>query len=81
MPEVAAVARLFARLDGQPAPLAERVFNGALETRVRLFQAQHGLAVDGVVGLQTLLKLNEATGVDVDSEAVRSGLLALSDGK
>jgi len=68
---VAAVARWFARLDGQPEPLAGRRFNRVLQERVRLFQREHGLMDDGVVGLQTLLKLNEQLGLDITAEQAR----------
>jgi general secretion pathway protein A len=62
---VARVAALFARLDGQDQPLTGPRFNQALEQRVRLFQREHGIVADGVVGMQTLLKLNEALGIDL----------------
>jgi general secretion pathway protein A len=61
---VADVARLFARLDNQAVPLAGQQFNTALMQRVVLFQQAQGLEDDGVVGVQTLLKLNEALGID-----------------
>ena len=57
-PAVTEVAALFARLDGQPQPLASDVFTDALRTRVRLFQSSNGLASDGVIGERTLLKLS-----------------------
>ena len=69
---VAAVARWFARLDGQPEPLADRRFNRVLQERVRLFQREHGLTDDGVVGLQTLLKLNEQLGIDLSAAQARA---------
>ncbi|MCX2982174.1 general secretion pathway protein GspA [Halieaceae bacterium IMCC14734] len=65
-PTVAWLAQQFARLDGQQQPLTELDFTAALDTRVRLFQRQSGLRDDGVVGLQTLLKLQSVT-VDVVS--------------
>tara|TARA_R110002072_G_scaffold4245_7_gene30056 strand:+ start:70 stop:1818 length:1749 start_codon:yes stop_codon:yes gene_type:complete len=71
---VAAVAQQFAQLDNQPQPLAGRRFSRALEQRVRLFQQQNGLIDDGVVGVQTLLKLNEQLGVDVTAEQARRQL-------
>lgn len=71
-PVVGEVARLFAALDGRERPLADRRFNSGLQQRVRLFQQQHRLDDDGVVGVRTLLKLNEQLGVDVTaSEAQR----------
>lgn len=71
---VAAVAQLFAQLDGQPQPLAGQLFNGALQQRVRLYQQQNALVDDGVVGVQTLLKMNEQLGLDVTSEQAREHL-------
>jgi general secretion pathway protein A len=65
---VAEIARLFARLDGQEKSLTGDVFNAALKQRVVLFQRRYGLEDDGVVGMKTLLKLNELLGVDVSNE-------------
>lgn len=73
-PVVAQVAQLFARLDKQPKPLTDTRFNRALEQRVRLFQKQHNLVDDGIVGVQTLLKLNELLGVDVTAQQARMQL-------
>jgi general secretion pathway protein A len=63
-PVVARVAALFARLDGQQQALSGTRFNQALQQRVRLFQRQHALEDDGMVGVQTLLRLNTALGID-----------------
>ena len=52
----------FSRLDGLPAPPLD-VFTPALTERVRQFQQSVGLAVDGVIGVQTLQALNDALGV------------------
>jgi general secretion pathway protein A len=68
---VAAVAQLFAQLDNQPQPLTGRRFSRALEQRVRLFQRDNALVDDGVVGVQTLLKLNEQVGVDLTAAQAR----------
>jgi len=65
---VSEVARLFARLDGQDKALAGRQFNVALQQRVVLFQRQYQLEDDGVVGLKTLLTLNELLGIDVNNK-------------
>jgi general secretion pathway protein A len=65
---VISVADLFARLDGQEGPLARDRFNEALTRRVRLFQQAEGLRDDGVVGVQTLVRLNRALGIDLNSE-------------
>ena len=59
---VAAVAQLFATLDGQSQPLTADRFTRQLAERVRLFQREHGLADDGLVGEQTLRQLNLALG-------------------
>ena len=73
-PVVASVAGLFARLDGQGEALADQTFNPALQARVKLFQREHDLVDDGVVGVQTLLKLNERLGIDVTAAAARGEL-------
>ncbi|MEM8564543.1 MAG: peptidoglycan-binding protein, partial [Pseudomonadota bacterium] len=75
-PAVAQIALQFATLDGQPRPLTRGPFTSALETRVRLFQRRHGLKADGVVGVQTLLQLNQLTGVDLTVQAARQILEA-----
>lgn len=71
---VAIVAKLFARLDGQPQALADTRFNAALQQRVRLFQRAQSLDDDGVVGVQTLLRLNEELGIDATAAQARSQL-------
>jgi general secretion pathway protein A len=71
---VAEIAHLFAKLDQQALPLAERRFTRGLQQRVRLFQQQNGLVDDGVVGMQTLLKLNEQLGIDVTAAQARQRL-------
>lgn len=63
-PVIAEVAKMLAQLDGQQQPLAGSRFNEALQTRVRLFQRAHHLEDDGVVGVRTLLELNEQLGID-----------------
>jgi general secretion pathway protein A len=77
---VAAIAEMFARLDGQPEPLAGRYFNKALQQRVRMFQLEHGLEADGQVGEKTLLKLNEQLGVDITAAQARQQLASASPG-
>ena len=64
---VAEVAVLFSQLDGQAETLAANDFNAGLQQRVILFQRQYALVDDGVVGRQTLLKLNELLGIDADN--------------
>jgi general secretion pathway protein A len=61
-PQVQWLAQQFAELDGQSTQLAEVSFNSALAQRVKIFQRNNQLQADGVVGLKTLLKLNEALG-------------------
>lgn len=58
------VANHFALLDQQDKPLTEDRFNAALKDRVKIFQQSQQLEADGIVGLQTLLKLNEVLGID-----------------
>ena len=62
------------QLDGQPRPLTESRFNAALQTRVRLFQQDNQLEADGVVGVRTLLKLNEQLDIDSTRSLARSRL-------
>jgi general secretion pathway protein A len=71
-PVVARVSNMFARLDGQSSALSANQFNAALKERVVLFQRQHGLEDDGVVGVQTLLKLNEQLGIDPTAASARA---------
>lgn len=59
------LSQQFARLDEAPRGLATDEFNEALAQRVRYFQRQFQLRDDGVVGLRTLLKLNEQLARDV----------------
>lgn len=75
-PAVADVAALFARLDGQPQPLAENRYTEALANRVRLFQREQQLLADGVVGEQTLLRLNLLAGRDLSAAAALQLLTA-----
>ncbi|MCB1730471.1 MAG: AAA family ATPase [Halieaceae bacterium] len=71
---VARIADLFARLDGQEQALAGTRFTPALQTRVRLFQQEQGLKADGVVGMQTLLRLNERLGISPTAAQARARL-------
>ena len=68
-------AQLFAQLDGQQQALADRQFTPALQQRVTLFQKEHGLEDDGVVGRQTLLKLNEQLEIDITAARARARLM------
>ncbi len=79
-PAVAAVANLFARLDGQQRPLTGQSFNEALRQRVEIFQRAHGLEADGVVGVRTLLELNQALGLDPSAEEARVAMVDAAHG-
>lgn len=50
--------RLVASGDLAVAPVDPETFDDALDVAVRRFQARHGLAVDGIVGRETLRALN-----------------------
>lgn len=73
-PVVAQIAALFARLDGQSQSLSGNRFSLSLQQRVRLFQQEHLLEDDGVVGVQTLLRLNTALGIDPPAAMARATL-------
>lgn len=60
---VAEVAQQFALLDAQSRPLTKNRFNSALRDRVKLFQKEHNLKDDGILGERTLMKLNERLGL------------------
>lgn len=75
-PVVADIAGLFAELDGQAEPLALEDYSPLLAERVRLFQASQQLSADGVVGEQTLLRLNIAAGRDLTAAAALQRLTA-----
>lgn len=57
------LAQQFATLDKQPKALTGTDFNNKLAQRIIIFQRDHQLAADGVVGLKTLLKLNQVIGI------------------
>ncbi len=63
-PMVLWLASRFAEIDGQEKLLSGEKFNPALAARVKIFQRENALADDGVVGLKTLLKVNEALGLE-----------------
>ena len=66
-PVVNVIARMFATLDGMAVPTVTS-FGPALEARVRLFQVGEGIAADGVVGEQTILRLNDRLGIGLTSQ-------------
>ncbi len=62
-PDVAWLRNRMAELAGEPAePMAEATFDADLKARVMSFQRSHPLSVDGIVGPQTLIHLNNAVG-------------------
>ena len=57
-PEVAWLRRQLDRIEGRSGtPPAHAVYDADLQRRVRAFQRAQGLAVDGIVGVHTLLHL------------------------
>ncbi|MFK8050198.1 MAG: AAA family ATPase [Halioglobus sp.] len=73
-PVIAEIAKLFSQLDGQSEVLSTGRFSTRLKERVVLFQKQHELEADGVIGVKTLLKLNEQLGIDLTAQAARKRL-------
>ncbi|MFL0798462.1 MAG: AAA family ATPase [Cellvibrionaceae bacterium] len=49
----------FAMLDGKSVIMAGTLFDSSLSERVKRFQREQGLRNDGIVGLTTLLRINE----------------------
>ena len=80
-PVVADIAGLFAKLDGQATPLSTGAYSPALAERVRLFQASQQLRADGVVGEQTLLRLNILAGRDLTAAEAAQRLAAEAAGQ
>lgn len=77
------LAEQFAALDQQKAPLARNIYNDKLKKRVELFQAGQGIKPDGVVGVQTLRRLNEVLGKDkvlVEMGDITSGVSTSPEG-
>ena len=66
-PIVDVIAQMFATLDGMSVPEV-KVYGPALEARVRLFQEAEGIVSDGVVGEQTILRLNDRLGIGLTSK-------------
>ena len=66
-PIVNVLAQMFATLDGMSVPEV-KAYGPALEARVRLFQEAEGLVSDGVVGEQTILRLNDRLGIGLTSQ-------------
>ena len=72
--DIAWLKNRLAQLDGEAGEnMAEATFDAALKTRVMAFQRSYPLLVDGVVGPQTLIHLNNAVGAPGEAVlAVRS---------
>jgi general secretion pathway protein A len=66
-PIVDVLAQMFATLDDMNVPVV-KVYGPALEARVRLFQEAEGIVSDGVVGEQTILRLNDRLGIGLTSQ-------------
>ena len=62
-PVVNWVAEQFALLDGQSRAITDNLFTKRLQTRIKIFQSSEGLTPDGIIGEQTLMKLNEKLGL------------------
>lgn len=60
---VGIVAQQFALIDTQATPLSKGKFNTALQERIKIFQRENNLNVDGILGERTLMKLNDALGL------------------
>lgn len=63
-PAVTWLAEQFAQLDGERTPLTRERYTLPLQTRIEIFQRRHDLEADGLFGLNTLQRLNRATGLD-----------------
>lgn len=58
------LAKQFAKLDEHSEPLTNSLFTTTMQERVKIFQRSQGLEDDGIVGEQTLMKVNEVMGID-----------------
>lgn len=56
------IAEKFAQMDNQTTLLAQDRYNERLNQRIQFFQTQMGLEADGIVGMNTMLRINEQTG-------------------
>ena len=79
-PQIARLRDLFAEAVGHYVqPTEELLFDETLSVQVREFQRAHGLKIDGIVGAQTLIRLNSVNrSVQVPRLAI---LTALSGSK
>jgi general secretion pathway protein A len=58
-PFIAWIAGSFASIDNQSEPLTNSLFNEELAQRVSVFQEEADLDPDGIVGVKTVLKIND----------------------
>ncbi|BFM06611.1 ExeA family protein [Halioxenophilus aromaticivorans] len=72
-PFVRWLANSFAKMDKQTQPLAQFEYNQALERRVMFFQSNTGIPANGVIDLNTVLKMNDKLGVDFKLSSTSSG--------
>ncbi len=56
---------LYAQFSDTALTTEDRVYDKELTTKVKSFQAKHGLAADGIVGPVTIIHLNTQSGMDV----------------
>ena len=66
------LAITFARMDGGVGVWSAEQFDSHLVERVKQFQRRNNIDADGIVGLKTLLKLNDRLGIDktLDQDAL-----------
>ena len=62
-PVVTWVAEQFALIDGQHQSITQSEFTRRLQTRIKIFQIRNNLEADGIIGKNTLMKLNEKLGL------------------
>ena len=78
---IAWTAQQFSQIDGQSMVLAGEKFNEALLARVKLFQLENGLVDDGIIGMKTLLKINEKLGIAKTTLDGLGVVQSLTDGR
>lgn len=71
-PAISWIAKQFAELDGRDTPLTNDLFTAGLAKRIKIFQRNNGLTPDGIVGEQTLLKLNEKLGIETPLQPIHA---------
>lgn len=63
-PFVTWLAQQFVKLDQQEIPITRDIFTANMKKRIEIFQASQQLKPDGIVGAQTLRRLNDILGID-----------------